>query len=111
MYAEAVHIAIGAVSLLPRVLYAPLSASFLFLGRHEYHLTGCRLADLLSGPTEDNIQQTSFTMTAQDQQIGLHVGRYLHNHLPGIARAQDGGDLHPLRFEWRHVFLHFFDHE
>jgi hypothetical protein len=64
VYAEAVHVATGAVSLLPRVFDASLSASSLFLGRHQDHQTGCRLADLLGGPTEDNIQQTSFTMTA-----------------------------------------------
>src|SRR2546427_10055483 len=60
----------SAVKILLHVLSAPLSDS-LFLGRHEDHQTGCRLTDVLGGPTEHNIQQASFTMTAQDQQIGL----------------------------------------
>ena len=64
MHAATVHVATGAVSLLRRVFSAPLSASFLFLGRYQDHQTGCRFADLLGGPTEDNIQQASFTMTA-----------------------------------------------
>ncbi len=64
MHSEAMHVAPGAVESLPRVLDASLSASFLFLGRHQYHQTGCRLADLLGGPAEHNIQQASFTMTA-----------------------------------------------
>jgi hypothetical protein len=93
MPAKAMHVGTDTVAILPPGLDAPLSASFLFLGRHEYHQTGGRLADLLRGPAEHNIQQTSFTMTAQDQQIGLHVGRDLHNDVPGISRAQDGGDL------------------
>jgi hypothetical protein len=90
MHTETVHVGTGTVEILPHVLDAPLSASFLFLGRHEYHQTGGRLADLLSGPAEHNIQQASFTMTTQDQQIGLHVCRDLHNDVPGISRAQDG---------------------
>ena len=61
MHAEAMHVATGAVSLLPRVLSAPLSAPFLFFGRHQDHRTGCRLADLLGSPAEHNIQQASFT--------------------------------------------------
>src|SRR5512132_574697 len=105
MHTETMHVGTGPVEILPPILDAPLSASFLFLGRHEYHQTGCSLADLLSGPAEHNIQEASFTMTAQDQQIGLHVCRYLHNDVPGISRAQDGGDLQPLGFERSHVFV------
>ena len=50
-------------------------------------------------------------MTTQDQQIGFYACRHLHNDIPGVARAQDGGDLHALSLERRHVFVHFFDHE
>ena len=71
MHTETVHVATGAVESLPCVFDAPLSTAFLFLGRYQYHETGCRLADLLGGPTEDYIQQASFTMTAQNQEIGL----------------------------------------
>src|SRR5215471_2437074 len=41
-------------------------AAALSLWRYEDHQTGGRLADLLRRPAERNIQQASFTMTAQD---------------------------------------------
>ena len=94
-----------------RVLYAPLSAASRELWRHEDHQTGCRLADLLRGPAKRNIQQASFTMTAQDQQLSFDGGRHLDNDVPRIARAQDGRDLQALGVERRHVGVQFVDHE
>jgi hypothetical protein len=54
-----------------KALYTPLSTASLGLGRHEHHQTRSRFTDLLGRAAEHNIQQTTFTMTAQDQHIGF----------------------------------------
>ena len=54
-----------------KALETRLSTTSLRLGRHEHDQTRGRLTDLLGGPAKHNIQQTTFTMTAQDQQNPL----------------------------------------
>jgi hypothetical protein len=87
MHGEIVAFPVSFVSFFARSLCkldAWLSTAAFGLRRHEDHQTRGRLADLLGSPAEHNIQQTTFTMTAQDQQIGFQVDRHLHNNVPGI---------------------------
>src|SRR5215510_720904 len=101
---------LGASPMPPWALDARRLTASRRLGRYEQHETRSRLADLLGGPTEHNVQQTSFTMTTQDDQIRFQPGRHLHNDLPGMAHPQDRTDRHPRRTEGRHIGLQLVDH-
>ena len=79
---------------------------FLCLGRYEHNRTGRPTADLPRGPTEDHIEDASFAVAPDDQQVGRDTVSYLHNDLPRIAHPQEALHHNPVFLEREDVVVH-----